>query len=543
MAWVVEITGVDPSDGVTKSRTYALGAGVAFTDTTFTPSGLVSWTTPTQKIDISREGRVTMTGDAGSMVLQNLPDAVGSAGPLDALADWAWHGRRANLYWVPALVWADRFLVATATMQQPLASLAISGSYQSTLVFPLRDPRSALTGPIQTTRYAGSNSGGSGVEGEADIKGRPKPILYGVVSNIPGVRVNNSKLIWQISDKAATILCVRDGGAAITPGVSRGTLSSLQTNIPAAGKFDYYSGSEGLFVRMGTTPQFKLTFDAQEGANAAARTHAQIWQRIRTERCGNVSGDITAASVTATDTADGNEVGFWWADDVTQLEALNEVLDSLSGYEVQGFDLKWSIAKLLAPSGTAALDFVVITPTSKMTSTQRPMKTLTRVRPNFAPDGAPPFRVTVRWGRNYTVMGSADFAGVTAQRLKDKFAQEWRSEVAADNTIWNPVARTGKFPDAPELFVNTGYQPGVDGLTCPHAATEATRLLNLYSTLKGQYKLSFKPSTADRLLPGDVISITHGQMLGAGPKFRVLQAAWKVDDKGAEAELIAGLQT
>ncbi len=545
MAWVVEMTGYDPVGTVETTRLFGMGAGLALSDQAYIAPALTKWTSPTQKVAISEQGAVSSGADAGQIVLSNLPDNIASAGPLDALAEWAWQRRKASLYWVTD-TWAGRTLIATGMMEQPVAPLSAGSSVDSTLVFPLRDPRSLLDVPLQPTKFAGSNVGAAGVEGASDLKGRPKPILYGLVSNIPGVRVNASQLIWQIADKAVSVLCARDGGVAITLGIVRGSLASLQSNNTTDGRYDTYSGAEGTFVKFGSTPLRSVTFDAQEGANSAARTHAQIWSRMRQERCGTPAGGagFNTASITAVDALDAQEVGFWWSDEMTKLDAVNEILTSLSGFELQEFTGLWKINRLVAPSGTNVLDFVVLGPGTRLTSTARAIDGLVRVRPSGSKNGAPPYRVNVQWGRNYTVMQESDFFGAAVQRLRDKFSTEWRVETATNSAIWDPVALTGPWPDAPEMTVSVAYQPDGTGLACPAAATEASRLLALYSSLKAAYELKFRPKTSDRLLPGDVVGLTHPQMgLAAGKKFVVLQAGWNVESNVAVANLVLGLQS
>lgn len=542
--WVVSIQGFDPSGPGLTTLQFAMGAGIAFTDAPYCPSGLTFWLGVNQRLDVAKEGGVTLAADAGKVVIQNLPTDISLAGPWDALVDWSWQNRLASLYWVPAKVWADRQLVSLGVLEQPVATLPSPSSPDSTLTFPLRDPRAGLAVPLQPTKYAGNNSGGTGFEGESDLAGKPKPILYGVVSNIPGVRVNASLLIYQVADVSASVLCVRDGGLGLTPGTVRGSQASMQANSPAPGTYDVYAGSEGTFIRLGTTPVFQIGIDAQEGTPAANRSHAQIWSRFRQGRCGNVSGDLNAASVTACDALDNNEVGFWWGAETTRLDAMNEILTSLSGYEVQGFDLKWSIAKLVAPSGTTQLDFCVLSPTSALTAKNRPLISILRVRPGFAPDGAPPYQVIVNWGRNYQVFQEANFAGAAPQRLRDKFKLEYRSATATDTAIWNPVTSTGPWLNAPALTVNTAYQPGPDSLTSPQATAEAARLLVLYGANKAQYQISFVPRTTDQVSVGAVCSLTHPQMgLSTGPLFRVLQGALTVSSEVATMALVLGFQT
>lgn len=701
MAWVVQITGFDTSGPGLTTKVFAMGAGIAFPDSTYAPSGFFSWKSANQKVDVAASGGVTLAADAGQLVLQNLPDDISLSGPLDALAFWAWQYRMAYLFWIGDGTWAGRQLVDTAMLEQPIAPLVSNGTVQSNLTFPLRDPRALLGVPLQPTKYLGTRTnlllysqdftnavwalsncsigsaisdpwGGTaansiinasgfaasssqtiaglatssltftasvwlkagtlggdvtlslrdgagtvagtvtvtptagwvrysltatfpsgavsgltfriapvrvagsvglttliaggqlesgsamttyiastsaaavqiGIEGGADVQGKPKPILYGIVSNIPGVRVNAALLLYQVADAAATILCVRDGALALNAGTVRGSIASILATNPAPGTYDIYSGVEGTFVRLGTTPIFGLGIDAAEGTPASNRTHAQIWSRMRTQRCGNVSGDLVAASIAAADALDANEVGWWFPDETTQLDMINSVLTSFSGYEVQGFDGKWTFAKLVAPSGTTVLDFTYVTPTSLLTMKNRAIRSLTLVRPGFAPDGAPPYLVNVQWGQNYQAMSPSQFAGAAPQRLRDKFGQQWRTETAINRTIWDPVALAGPWPNAPQLTVQTGYQPGADGLTCPQAQAEATRLVALYSANKPQYQLDFTPRPTDQINVGDVTSLTYAQLgLSTGPLFRVLQSALTVENELPRMSLVIGFQT
>lgn len=544
MPFIVELTGVDLNDNVEKTVKYSLGGGLALSDAAYIPGALVRWKSPTLKVDISSEGGVVQNTDAGELVLSNTPTDIRLPGPLDALANaWAWHGRRASLYYT-ADTWANRVLLSAGVLEQPIAPMITEARKDANLVFPLRDPRKAYDRPLQPTKYLGTNLAGAGVEGEEDLKGKPKPILYGVVSNIPGVKVNRQKLIWQISDKAATVLCVRDGGAPLTVGIARANVASLEANTPTPGTYDYTSTATGTYVRLGTTPIFTLTMDAQEGANAAARTHAQIWKRLRTERCGNVVGDLDAASITAVDALDANEVGWWWPTDKTQFDAIREVLSSLSGFEVLDFASKWEIKRLIAPAGTPSYEFRLLLPETVMKTNERAIGTCGRARPNYAPEGAPPYRIKVEWGRNHTVMDEPDFAGVVKvnnPRLVEKFAESTRTEVANNNAIWNPDTQTGPWPNAPEMLFSTAYQPGADGLTCPHALAEAQRLMTLLTPLRTQYQLGYRPEVTDQVQVGDIMKLTHPQFsLTGGVLFVVLQASWQLDAKGLQAGLVLG---
>lgn len=545
MPWVVEITGYDTVAAVDRTFRFAMQKGVAFTDTTYAPGGLMRWSNPSQKIDIARTGKLQVSPDDGEIVIANLPDELTGAGPNDALADYSWNGRKAFLYWVPGAVWADKVLVAMGITEQPIVNLNISGRFESALRFPLRDPRKVLETPVQGVKFAGTNVGPAGVEGGPELKGQPKPILYGAVSNISPPRVNESLLIYQVADKAVSIGCVRDGGVPLGVGVARANLASLQANDPTPGTYDYLSDATGTYFRLGSTPIFGIACDAHEGANNAARTHGQLWKRFRLERCGNVAGDIDDATVVAVDALDAAEAGFWLDGEATQKEALDFLLSGFGAFEVFGLDQKWRITRLVAPVNPPSIELVLLTPSTQLKVTQRPLSGIQRLRPSYMPDGLPPFRVKLNWGQNYTVMADTQFAGAAIDRLRVKFAERWRGAVAEDLATWNPTTKTGKWPNAPELEIDSAYGVGADGLTCPAADTEVTRLLALYGTPRAGYQVSYIPDVTDQvLLPGSVVKLTYPMMgLSAGKLFRVMQSGWFVENGKTSVSLVLGLQT
>jgi hypothetical protein len=537
--WAVEITGTDPAGPTAVTYRFAQGRGRAPTDAAHIPGGLVRWASPSQKIDVGSTGGVRSTADGGELVVTNKALAHVLAGTWDDLAGYAWQDRTAALYWVSGTTWASKTLVAQALLEQPVADM-------KTLRWPLKDPRAALDAPLQTSVYAGDNVLPAGVEGGEDLKGKPLPLGYGVFSNVTPDEVNASKLIYRLTANVSTPLCVRDGGVPLTAGTLRANQASMEANAPAAGTYDYTSNStDGTLIRLGSGWVFGIKCDGQEGATSADRTHAQIWKRIRTELCGNVAGDIAAASVTAVDTADANEVGFYFNDGQTRRQALDEVLASLVGYEVLDLNGQWNIGRLANPSGSPSISLVLALGTDVQTTSDRALITVERTRPAWQPDGSPPFRVNVRCGKNNTVMGPSEFAGSASPRLKQKFSTEWRVETATDTSIWDPSDDSGDFPHAPELTFDTGYQPGADNRTFPHAATRASELLTLFSALKGQYVVSFLPEPGDAILPGAVVKLTYARYgMSGGPLFRVLQSSWVVEaGRDPKASLLIGLQT
>lgn len=541
MAWVIEMTGHDPVAGVAKVVRFSLGEGIAFTDADYAPGSLVSWNAASQRIDFNEAGEVQISGGAGEVVLANYPDSTLAAGPLDFMVDWIFQNRPVALYWVPRRLWSERVLMSSGVLEQPVESLAITSGLTSTIRLPIRDPRAALETPLQPVLYAGTAVGPNGVEGGAALKGKPKPVLYGLVSNFAPPLVNESLLIYQLADKPVKIICVRDGGVPLAAGTVRASLDSLRGNVPGGGGYDIYRGAEGTFIKLGSRPVYGIACDADEASNVANQSHARIWSRIRAERIG---GTTVAASITAADAQDANGAGFYWSTEITQKAALDEVLRSFSGFEVQDTAGAWSVGKLVAPTGTPVLDLVQLTPQTRRRAITRALRGLTKVRPRYAPDGAPPFRVNVQWGRNYTVMDERAFAGVVGDRLRQKFAEEYRVASASNNAIWNPVTKTGPWTSAPELTIRTGYQPGADGLSDAAAAAEAARILALLGSLRGQYQTAHTPEVGENVQPGMVVRVTHPRRgMAAGALFRILEEGLTVDKDGARRDLVIGLQS
>lgn len=550
MAYVIELNGRDVPNAAVADETllFAFGAGIAFTDHAYVPGGALLWDSAGLRIEISATGSTKLGAITGDIEIANLSSDITEVGPLDHLLNWAFQNRVASLYYVPGNVWADRVLEGRGALFQPVDGGGV-------LNFALGEPRADLDAPLQTDLFAGDNVLPDGVQGGADLKGKPRAICYGTNSNITAAdsKVNTDREIYNPADKACTILCVRDGAYPLEASTARGSLASLEANTPPPGEYDYYAGAEGTYIRLGSPPVKTLTFDLQEGATEADRTHAQVWSRIRTERCGTDPGDISAASITAMDTATPKEVGFYFAKGESRRQALDRVLASLSGYEVQDLTGEWSIGRLETPAGSPELSLVMVTddPDFAMAATDRALvEAPKRAWPAYAPTGVPPYRVNAQWGLNNTEMAPEAFAADPAlARLRDKFSKQWRTETATDTAIWNPADGSGAFPNAPELTVETGYQPGADGETSPHTADEAARLLALYGSLpiKGQYEAEFLPHPGDNVLPGAVIGMTYPtDGLDAGSLFIVLQSRLRVDAADAtraRSTLVLGLQT
>ena len=143
---------------------------------------------------------------AGDVLLEN------SDGALDALLDYGFDGHAITLRkgTAGAAYPAGFPVVFTGTMEQ--------AEFVGDVVrIRLKDTAFKLDVPLQATTFAGDNVLPAGLEGVAgDLKGVPKPLLFGVVKNVAPPCVNTAKLIYQLNDGAvASVEGVYDRGIAL----------------------------------------------------------------------------------------------------------------------------------------------------------------------------------------------------------------------------------------------------------------------------------------------------------------------------------------
>ena len=208
--YVAEITAYDPSvPGVITLRYSNTGFTTGGSDTpahTHFAERIINAATLQRFMfaDGTTRGRTRTT--YGDLVLAN------GDGELDALKDYGFDGRDVIIRrGSEGAAYPSGFTkVLTATMEQ--AELT-----RSELTIRIRDKQEELNKPLQATKYDGDNVLPAGLEGVAsDLKGKPKPLCYGVVKNISPPCVNTSKLIYQVNDGAVdSVDAVYDRGVPL----------------------------------------------------------------------------------------------------------------------------------------------------------------------------------------------------------------------------------------------------------------------------------------------------------------------------------------
>lgn len=411
-------------------------------------------------------------------------------GHLDGLLEYGFDGQAVTIRSGPPMgVYPAAYAVRLRAMaEQP----EFAGM---TLRLRLRDRLAELERPLQTARYGGTNALPAGTDGTADdIKGQPKPRVYGAVKNVAPVLVNTARLIYQVSDGAlAAVDAVYDRGAALTAGAAYSSESDLQSNAPAAGQYRVWLA--GGLVRLGSLPSGQVTVDASEGASAAARRAGALLSRIA-QQMGLTAGEVSAADVAALDAAAAYELGAVVQGDETALAVMDRVALSVGAW--YGFDRLGvlRLGRLVAPSGTPATDLTEIS----ITGLER-----------IAQDALPAWRVVLGWGRNETVQ-TDDVAGSVTAARRAWLAESARTATAEDATVKNRYKLAGELRRETLLT------------TQANAEAEAARLLALYKVRRDTFKVRARLSAeeVEEIDLGQVVRLTWGRYgLSAGRLFVV----------------------
>jgi hypothetical protein len=475
--YLVEVDAYDPTvPGVTTLR-YTTGTGYLnganFYDPRLTEPG--NWS---RSIFAPGTTAGESTVGAGEIVLAN-PD-----GGLDGLLNYGVDGRAVRVLTVPdeSTAYASAVRWATGTAEQ------VEVSWRSATL-RLRDRLELLRKPLQTTLYLGTTTSGglNTAEGNADdLKGRVKPLLYGEGFNIPAVLANAYDLIYQISDGTVqSIDAVYDAGVPLLFSADFTTITALRTATIQGG---YYSTAKNLgLFRVGSSPFGMVTCDATEGATAADRTAAQIAKRMLT-RMGFTSTDWDAATITALDTANGNNMGIWLADPVDALEAITRVLGSVGGWLLPNRLGVYEVGRMAAPAGTAVATWTENEILDRGAGIER-------LASNDVGAGVAIWKVTVRYGRIYATQAGDQLAGCVATARRSELVSEYRSATATDAAV-----KTLHL-NAAEITVDTLFTDEAD------AQTEANRLLALYSTRRDRLIIPLDTSLAAAVDLGRTVTV------------------------------------
>lgn len=329
----------------------------------------------------------------------------------------------------------------------------------------LRDFGYKLNVPLQTRLYAGSG----GAEGGDDLAGKRPPRAFGVCLNVTPAFLVPNLLIWQVHDGALEAIdAVYDRGAALTAGDDYADYAALAAATVPAGSFATCL-AEGLF-KLGSPPAGTVTADLRgDNAGGYVETTADIVRRIvETSTVFTDDADFYLPAFAAVNTAQPAIVGYYAGPDVSVSVAdvvanLMGGIGGWGGFRRQG---KFEVGIVATP---AAL------PVMRLDNALGDIVSISR---EALPDGIypPPYRFRVAYARNWTVQD--DLAGSVSADRKAFAAEAVRIAESASETVKTD------HPNAQDPDVIQSYFAEEAA-----AQAEATRLLNLYRSSRGLYRI------------------------------------------------------
>jgi hypothetical protein len=394
------------------------------------------------------------TVSQGDLIIAN-PD-----GGLDNLRDFGLAGQTCTiLLGDDAAPYSSFVTVIAGRVEQALFDLA-------EVQIKMRDRLQDLQQPIQPNKYAGSNVLPDGLEGVADLKGKPKPMTAGQVLNVTLSCVNTARLEYQVNDGAVfDVPAAYDSGAPLTQGADYTSQADMEANPPAPGGF-YRVWKAGGYIRLGASPTGAVTADVLQGATVAARTAAQVSKALVTGTGGIPAGDVSAADVAALDAANPSVVGIWIDSESTFGAALDQVLGSVGAWYGFDADGQFRMQRVEAP-GTPVVTLRRFGLDSDAASGDLDIVDCRFLATNDPDKGVPTWQVTLDYAHNWTVQTDG-LAGVVTDAARAFLAVATRSAIATDTSVQIPN------PSAVQKTVETLLVNQAD------AQTEANRVLGLY---------------------------------------------------------------
>lgn len=320
----------------------------------------------------------------------------------------------------------------------------ISVTGPSRLRLTCYDLRGDLDDTIQTRVYAGTNIGPAGYEGTSDdLMGKPLPLALGDLSraNVSPPLVNVARRVYQLTDGGDfTAEDLRSGGGS-TGATMAGDLSSAAFDVasPASGTY-VRDRARGLVAVGGgvVAAAFTACFKAAFGGTYV-ETAPQLIARLLARRFGAPTlgpGFVDASLAPA-------PVGLWLETGASYADAIQVLARSFGGWCVPDSAGVWQIGRLAAPAGLPA-------------ETLGPYQ-IRDLAVDDREGQQPAWRITVRYGRNYTLMRRADLAGAVAGTDQGAaLARDWRE------AVWSSPAVKSAYPGARDLIVETALVYAAD---------------------------------------------------------------------------------
>lgn len=330
----------------------------------------------------------------------------------DLLASVPWDGRPVEIFrGEKGSTFPDDFVqLLQSTIEQ-----ATWTTEQFTIT--LADPAEKIRQNVQPMLYGGTGQ----LDGDASLKGRPKPLAYGYVRNIRPVFIDHTGLVFQChSASIQSILDVFDQAVALTNAGDITTLSlaDVYAWTPVPGQY-VTDLAQGLF-RLGASPVGQITADILgHNGGGYVSSSAQIINTILQQQGGLTPQDIDGAAFNAYQAALPGTVGIY----IDIPRQISSVVTALAVGAVWGY----------TPLGLVTIQ--------QLDRTQAPIGTITEEalvdpdRISRLPTPVPPWRLSLGYRRSWAVQSEEQVAAAATDARKEFVAVEQRLASVQDQDI------------------------------------------------------------------------------------------------------------
>lgn len=365
----------------------------------------------------------------GSIILQN------ADGGLDTLLNYAFDTQTVIVAVTDTTSTSEPRLVFGGTVEQVVFDT-------QTVTLLVRDYTYILDKPLQSVKYAGNNVLPNGLEGTSELKGKPKPMLFGQAKNITPVLVNSSLLIYQVNgdERAADVQNVYDMMSQLTEGAQYTSTADLLTNAPAP--FTWRQYPAGGYFRLGSSPAGMITADAQGFNQGSIGTPVDPIDYLLLREYLGYTRDNQIPTVNFFSFSDRlNLSGAYYTEETTVYSAIREMLAGMNS-GIQTYPATATVFVTFARLGVPG----TTTPVLSLDSSNIVPGSLKNVVPSNLERGIPPWRIRVRGDKNYTVMSDSDIAGSVSAAVRADAIAEYREGDSDENN-----ALLTQYPNAPQL--------------------------------------------------------------------------------------------
>lgn len=439
----------------------------------------------------------------GELVVDN------TTGELD---DWLSYG-----YGSPVTIYIGSKTTAYSSLTTIMAGRVEQPTADNkTITFRIKDRQIELDKPASRARYAGTNSGSSGIEGTAnDLKGKAKIRARGKVLNVDVDQVNTTQQIFALnhtsnglSAAVTSIEAVRNNGVAWTVGTNRADLAALQAATPAQGVYDTCL-SLGLIKLGGTIGSGAITADYTVGTTTDLYPANVIDWLLRD--AGIDPYDIHATDITQLATDAPYDCGIVIREE-SYRAALDAIAESVLGWYAPDRLGIYNARMIKSPTGASAAVLRPFTFGNKAAASDFELISIVRNVTQDEGRGVPAWRVTVNYARMWLVQDKDGLAASVTEANKQKFSQQYRSVVAENAAIKD------QFPEAVEITIDTLLVDETDAQAIADVA------LLLYGTRRDLFTVtaSYDATLAAAVDLGDVVEVYHPRFnLAAGRQFNI----------------------